>query len=143
MPRVFISTDGAFCCHGLFSFFLKCKTIRSHDQIWFQSCCNQKCNIDLVVNITVRCNIPKLTPVCVCVCECVVVQCVCVCVCHCVCVNVSKNCKNLTITVLTLTFFKILFLNFTFQAIVWDDGLTGPFGLIAEYSLLKVSAYYY
>ena len=25
-----------------------------------------------------------------------------------------------------------------FQALVWDDALTGPFGLIAEYSLLKV-----
>ena len=25
------------------------------------------------------------------------------------------------------------------QALVWDDALTGPFGLIAEYSLLKVS----
>ena len=71
MPCEFISTDGAFCCHGLLFVFLKCKTIRSHDQILFQSCCNKKCNIDLVVNITVRCNIPKLTPVCVCVCVCV------------------------------------------------------------------------
>lgn len=26
----------------------------------------------------------------------------------------------------------------SFQALVWDDALTGPFGLIAEYSLLKV-----
>lgn len=26
------------------------------------------------------------------------------------------------------------------QAIVWDEYLTGPFGLIAQYSLLKVSA---
>lgn len=25
------------------------------------------------------------------------------------------------------------------QAIVWDEYLTGPFGLIAQYSLLKVS----
>ena len=25
------------------------------------------------------------------------------------------------------------------QALVWDDKLTGPFGLIAEYKLLKVS----
>ncbi len=25
------------------------------------------------------------------------------------------------------------------QALVWDNALTGPFGLIAEYSLLKVS----
>lgn len=24
-----------------------------------------------------------------------------------------------------------------FQIIIWDDGLSGPFGLIAEYSLLK------
>lgn len=30
-----------------------------------------------------------------------------------------------------------------FQAIVWDDGLTGPFGLIAEYSLLKVMWMYF
>ena len=27
------------------------------------------------------------------------------------------------------------------QAVVWDNQLTGPFGLIAEYSLLKVGAF--
>ena len=27
---------------------------------------------------------------------------------------------------------------FALQALVWDNALTGPFGLIAEYSLLKV-----
>ena len=59
-----------FAAMVYFSFFLKCKTIRSHDQILFQSCCNKKCNIDLVVNIAIRCNIPKLTPVCVCVFNC-------------------------------------------------------------------------
>lgn len=42
-------------------------------------------------------------------------------------------------------FFQILLLVYitlcalALQAIVWDEYLTGPFGLIAQYSLLKVS----
>ena len=34
--------------------------------------------------------------------------------------------------------FTVTMFCFSLQALVWDDKLTGPFGLVAEYTLLKV-----